>query len=355
MPDMIYFVTHHDSPGPIAGAVAHGRREYRTDLRLLNYRDLFTKRRAPVGHYVFTDFDRLTSYEIQAAAVIARELGLAAPAARVLNRPALILERFALLRRLAVDGHNDFSAYRIDSGELPRRYPVFVRLEDDCQKPDTPLLHSQREFLDAIDALRAAGIPTKRRIAVEYCAEPDANGLFRKYGVFRIGTKIFPHHIFLNSDWYVKHAIRHRSTEDERFVAEVDAYMNSMPHEAEIRRSFDTASIDYGRIDYSIVNGRLQTYEINTNPLVPFRKGPLDPKKDARRILFRQNFFSALGELDTPIAGPAFVSFALPQPALQTFPTRSQRLRAVARKVGVRRWRFGVPPREPEAHGNTPI
>lgn len=352
---MIYFVTHHDSSSPIAGAVMHGRREYRTDLRLLNYRDLFTKRRAPVGHYVFTDFDRLTSYEIQAAAVVARELRQTAPEARVLNRPALVLERFALLRKLAVDGHNDFSAYRIDSGEMPRRYPVFVRLEDDCQKPDTPLLHSESEFINAIDALRAAGIPTKRRIAVEYCAEPDADGLFRKYGVFRIGSKIFPHHIFLNSDWYVKHAVRHRLEDDERFAAEVEAYMNTMPHEAEIRRAFDIASIDYGRIDYSIVNGRLQTYEINTNPLVPLRRRALDPIKDQRRLLFRQSFFSALRELDTPIGGPKTISFALPQPALQTFPTRSQRLRAVARKVGIRRWRFGVPPREPEAHGPTPV
>ena len=33
-----------------------------------------------------------------------------------------------------------------------------------------------------------------------------------------------------------------------------------------IRRAFDIARIDFGRVDFSIVNGRVEIYEINTNP-----------------------------------------------------------------------------------------
>lgn len=58
---MIFMVTHHETSAPIADAARGGREQKLADIRLLNYCDLFTRRRAPVGHYVFTDFDRLTS------------------------------------------------------------------------------------------------------------------------------------------------------------------------------------------------------------------------------------------------------------------------------------------------------
>jgi len=342
---MIFFVTHHDTPHPIATAARLGRREKLADIRLLNYRALFTKRRAPVGHYVFTDFDRLTSYEIEAAEILARRLREAAPAAKVLNRPAAVLERFALLRRLAAGGLNDFNAYRLDSGEMPQRYPVFIRLEDDCQKPDTPLLHSEEEYRAAIAALRERGLPMKRRIAVEYRAERGADGLFRKYGAFRIGDRLVPHHLFHNDDWYVKHAVRQRGpqTEDPH-APEVLDYLRTMPHAADIRQRFEIAAIDYGRIDYGFHGGRMQTYEINTNPLVPFRKIPtMTELGRARREIFRAGFFQAFAALDTPLGGPASIRFALPEPRLQHFPTPLDRVHAAINRLGIRRPRFGRP------------
>ncbi|MCC6736975.1 MAG: hypothetical protein IT534_12725 [Bauldia sp.] len=350
---MIYFVTHHDTPHPIATAALMGRKEKLADIRLLDYRALFTKRRAPVGHYVFTDFDRLTSYEIQAAELLARRLLEAAPKARVLNRPAAVLERFALLRRLAEDGLNDFSAWRIDSGEMPKRYPVFVRLEDDCQKPDTPLLHSEAELRAAIVKLQAAGLPMKRRIAVEYRAEKGPDGLFRKYGVFRIGDRLVPHHLFHNDDWYVKHGVRQRSEEEaDPFAAEVIAYLKDLPDAAEIMRRFELAGIEYGRIDYGFAGGRMQTYEINTNPLVPFRKAlPTSELGRVRRLIFRERFFAAFAELDTPVGGPSSIRFELPQPRLQHFPTRIDRIHAAINRIGIRRPQFGKAEEETHAPG----
>jgi hypothetical protein len=352
---MIFFVTHHDTPHPIANAARLGRRQKLADIRLLNYREVFTKRRAPVGHYVFTDFDRLTSYEIEAAEILARRLVEVAPGAKVLNRPALVLERFALLRRLAAEGLNDFSACRLDSGEMPRRYPVFVRLEDDCQKPDTGLLHSEGELRAAIASLRAAGLPMKRRIAVEYCAEKGPDGNFRKYGAFRIGDRLVPHHLFHNGDWYVKHAVRQRSAATEDiFAPEIIAYLRGMPHAAEVRQRFELASIDYGRIDYGFAGGRMQSYEINTNPLVPMRTTPPTSELGrVRRELFRDAFFAAFAALDAPIGGPAWVRFSLPEPRLQHFPTRLDRLHAAINRLGIRRPRFGKPQQDANSPPHT--
>lgn len=334
---MIYFVTHHDQSYTIANVVSDSRERREADLRLLNYRALFTHRVAPVGHYIFTDFDRLTAYEVQVAATIARRVQEVAPAAQILNRPAEVLERYPLLRRLAREGLNDFSAYRVDSDEMPRRYPVFIRSEDDCHKPDTGLLQSETELLAAIDRLRAAGIPMKRRIAVEFCSEQSADGLFRKYGVFRVGKRLVAQHVFHHTDWYVKRSTRGQS--EGPLHDELMAFIRDNPHAAEVERSFDMARIDYGRIDYTLVAGRLQTFEINTNPA--FNPGtPATLLIAERRRHFRDRLYAAFNEIDVPIAGPATVRFELPEPVFQTFPapaTLLTRARRAARRLIPRR------------------
>lgn len=320
---MIYVVTRHDhahTVEPLLRVAENGL----ADIRLLAYGDLFAERVAPVGHYIFTDFDRLTSYELQVAEAIARHIEQAAPDVRILNRPVGALERYPLLRKLARMGLNDFSAVRIDAGEMPARYPVFIRLEDDCKYPDTGLLHSQQELTDAIDALQRAGLPLKRRIAVEYCAEPGADGHFRKYGAFRVGDRLVPHHLMLRTDWYVKRGSNPRPPPgaDDPHHEERTAYLRSFPHGEAVMERFKLANIDFGRIDYAIVGGRLQTYEINTNPTIPPLWFEAEGVADVRRVtraLFRKRLVGALNLLDTPFSGPEAVRFKLPEPRLQTF------------------------------------
>ncbi len=42
-------------------------------------------------------------------------------------------------------------------------------------------------------------------------------------------------------------------------------YFKINPHEPELREIFRLAKIQYGRVDYSILNGTIQVWEINTN------------------------------------------------------------------------------------------
>jgi hypothetical protein len=314
---MIYIVTHHDFARTTWELKRWADRGALAFIRPLSYRALFNARRAPIGHYIFGDFDRLSAYEIQVADVIARGVLKAAPAARILNRPALVLERFAMLRRLAELKINDFNAYRLEDGEMPRRYPVFIRCEDDCKAPDTPLLQSAAEFTAAVSQLQAEGLPIKRRIAVEFCAKPNADGMYSKYGVFKVGGHLVPHHIQRHTDWYVKRGSpgRRRIGVDE----EMDRFVNEIPDAEAIERAFQVARIDCGRIDYGIVDGRVQTYEINTNPTwPPLSVATATPGAEDRRALIRDRMMTAFREIDGPL-DRGTVRFDLPEPRFQKF------------------------------------
>jgi hypothetical protein len=316
---MIYIVTHHDFAGTVWELKRGSKRSDLRRLRPISYRRLFRSLRAPVGHYIFTDFDRLSAYEVQVADVIAQSIAKAAPEAKVLNRPAMVLERYPLLKRLKQDGLNDFSAYRLDSGEMPQRYPVFVRCEDDCRKPDTPLLNSPEELGEAIRTLVQSGLSMKRRIAVEFCAERGADGFYRKYGVIKIGAHLIPHHIQREPDWYVKRNFGEPS-KDPEFATERSRFIRENPHAEQIDRVFAIANIDFGRIDYAVVNGKVQTYEINTNPTVPgllYKVGSRSSPE--QRAIMRERVLTALNEIDRPIGSTYRVRFGLPEPQMQKF------------------------------------
>jgi hypothetical protein len=66
-------------------------------------------------------------------------------------------------------------------------------------------------------------------------------------------------------DWAVKALTR---TVDEEKRAEERRYVETNPHAAWIREVFGLARIDYRRIDYGVVGGRPQAYEINTNSTI---------------------------------------------------------------------------------------
>jgi hypothetical protein len=55
---------------------------------------------------------------------------------------------------------------------------------------------------------------------------------------------------------------------DDDLRAKEYEYLRDNPHEDLLREVFRLAEIDYGRVDYTVVGGRVQIFEINTNPNV---------------------------------------------------------------------------------------
>lgn len=153
---MIYYVSREDYTQPINGLIA-GLGQHKRLVKSISYENLFYCGSGPIGHYVFTDFDRLSSYEVESTFAIASALKACTPDARILNYPNNVLERYPLLKRLQADGFNQFGVSRYDAGERPQRFPVFIRLEDDCQGPDSPIINSDAQFDQALLALTQKG------------------------------------------------------------------------------------------------------------------------------------------------------------------------------------------------------
>jgi hypothetical protein len=274
-------------------------------IRFLTYKKVFARREAPIGTLVFTDFDLLHAAEVDAAAVIANAGLAASPGCRIINHPAFTKERVPLLAHLHKAGLNPIEVTRLDTGEMPSRYPVFIRSEDGCGGPESRLLHDRGQLRQELDSLAMAGKTLKRRIAVTFEAQPDRNGYFRKYGAFVIGKRIIPQHLLRNEGWNVKSSI---GLHDPSFAAEEEAYVKDNPHEAHLLRISAFAGIEFGRIDYTLVNGDPVIFEINTNPTFPRFAGG-DPAREGRRPLILDRLRDAFAEIDMPVATPSTFTF----------------------------------------------
>lgn len=295
----------------------------RDRVTFLSYEQMFHERRVPAGTYVFTDFDRLTRYELECASEAWRILQRHSGMGLMLNAPHRVLERVALLQALHRARINNYGVWRIGDGILPDRYPVFIRSEDDCTGPETDLIPNEYALMQTIALLQERGKPLRGRIAVEYCAERHMDGYFRKYGAFKIGKTILPHHVHFSPHWIVKAANARRDAvnDDPGKISlpshereELD-YVMENPHHRELETIFQIASIDFGRIDYSIVGGRIQVYEINTNPTLPSAGRP---GAAPHRQITRERFKAAFLALEPyPLPQNALIPIDLAQPQRQ--------------------------------------
>lgn len=225
----------------------------------------------PGGVVIFSDLDRLAPAERAALAPVHARLP------RALNDPARSLLRFELLRALYARGINQFNVHRF--GDAPARFPVFLR-------PDAGFLNKAPALQSTLD-----GIPPGH-IAVEFCDTADADGIYRKYGAFVVGERIVPRHLFFSRDWLVKGA----DLCDPAYLDEEIAYVKGNPHAAQLLEVCRTAHIGWGRIDYALVDGRIQVWEINTNPLFAL-PGIADGRDEVHRLA-AQGIVEALVALD---------------------------------------------------------
>ena len=113
-------------------------------------------------------------------------------------------------------------------------------------------------------------------MVVEYVDCAAADGLFRKYSAMNVGGTLIARHILFSRNWVTKKA----DFVSAATVEEEIAFQENFPHRAQVAEIFRLAGVDYGRVDYGLKNGRVQVWEINTNPTVV----PVPGKIDDRRL-----------------------------------------------------------------------
>jgi len=258
---MICFLVRERHTYTLTRWIDHYASQLAGRIRMLAYEDL--NGRLPAGTYVFGDVERLGPWRAARAARAWKRMHAAG--FPLLNHPLHSLRRYDLLRAL----DNDFRVFRAGEKAPDLRFPVFLRRESGHKGSLTPLLHS------------AADLETARRkhpdaLLVEFADTSDEEGIYRKYSVFRIGEHLIPRHTLFSKDWVVKQP----DVVEDRHLEEEAVYLRENPHAKELRQIFERAGIEYGRIDYGVKDGRIQVWEINTNPTLKTTAGSRFPARN---------------------------------------------------------------------------
>lgn len=299
---MIIFVTtvaHRYTHAPIVRQLPSVRR--------MTYPHLLARRDLPRATYIFTDFDRLSSWQLEVAAHVYR--ALEAGGARVLNDPARALQRLALLRRLRADGINTFSAWSALDAASVDRFPVFVRTISAHRGVATPLLDTPAALSDALEDLVRRGMPLSDLMIAEYRAEPIRDDIFRKLSVFRLGDRLVAGTSVHERSWTAKEG-QDGVAGDVGYAEDLEI-VRANPHAAPLMGAFEAAHIGYGRADFGIVAGRPEIYEINTNPMMHAPHAITSPIRAEAVRYAHDAYCAALLELDS--AGGARIRVPLPE------------------------------------------
>jgi hypothetical protein len=142
----------------------------------------------------------------------------------------------------------------------------------------TDLLHNREELAAALEKARAEGISLRGILIVGYAAEAFDGPWFRKFNTFRVGSEVFAHHMVVEDSWVVKYGKEGAKFPEEYKVFEQEFVKGNWSADV-LRRAFEIAGIEYGRADWGVVGGKVQVYEINTNPYLSGDPGSSNPTR----------------------------------------------------------------------------
>ena len=256
-PPVLYLLCHDSACDTVENLRDFAGGEFRERVRAIAYESLWRRFRFPDGLYVFTDLDVMPPRWRKKAITLARRLR---GRCRIGNDPERTLDRVDFQALLHRKGINPFRYHPRETDPAALRWPVFLRGERDHDGARSALLKDADELRAAFEAMRKP----QRSVIVEFEDTASSDGWYRKYGVCRVGERIFPRHLFFSKQWMVKQ--NDRPIEEQ--LAEEDEWVASFDDHDRLRRIFDLAGIDYGRMDLTYTPDGLRVWEINTNPMI---------------------------------------------------------------------------------------
>ena len=266
----LFYICKEQYRYAVQAYLTHAREEGDPAINLLSYEKLATAKRIRTENlqpatYIFTDMDRATPRELAAATILANEIRAKGAGHRVINDPTGVAERFEFLRLMHLHGINSFNAWLLVEHQLPSRFPVYVRSSRSASGGLSDLIENAAQLEDEIYRLTQTGVRREHVMIVEFQPTDRFEEAYVKYTAFNAAGEIFPGHVQFCSDWRCKmqsaaRVITSRTIELER------QWLAGLRWRDEIARAFEIAGIEYGRADFSLVDGKPQFFEINTNP-----------------------------------------------------------------------------------------
>ena len=202
----------------------------------------------------------------------------------MLNDPTRFLPRAALLRTLKARGLTSFTCWLPALGEMPDRFPVFLRTLAAHRGALTALLATPEQAETALREALDGGYAISDLGFVEFRAEPTDGRSYRKHVCYRVGERILRAETVSDTEWMAKMgALGEASEEDYKAeLSEVADY----PHALHMKEVFDVAGVAFGRADFGIVAGRPEVHEINTNPTIGrLLEHPSETRMKASRMM----------------------------------------------------------------------
>jgi hypothetical protein len=259
---MIYYFARVDNLHTITRYLGDWAKWMKRRFCVETYEALPAAESLPDATFIFTDIERLPAEATARAVALWDALEARGPQrVRLLNHPGRVLRRYELLRGLHERGWNRFNVYRLDEARGSVRYPVFLRSRTEHRGNLTPLLPDAAAVERAIPELERAGWAAEGLLISEFL-DTSQDGIYRKYSATRAGDLILAHHLMFQRDWRVKGP----SLKEPAMLVEDRVFRETNPHAAQLRELFEFARTDYGRMDYAMLDGRIQLWEINTNP-----------------------------------------------------------------------------------------
>lgn len=238
------------------------RHELLERITLLSYEALFELTELAAGTYMFSDLERLSAQQTERAALYWRALANAGEGFRVVNHPIRSMRRFELQRHLYAAGINAYDVQRLTEPLRLTRFPMFIRSESGHFIEDMSDLLDSAEAIDQVaQEWIQVGKNREDKIIVEYLDTRDAQGHCHKYNAILVGNQPIALGRVTDKDWIIKGMRQVPPDHDE--VAQHWA-----DYGEQLAAIMNLAHLDYGRIDYAVVDGRVQVFEVNTNPTV---------------------------------------------------------------------------------------
>lgn len=287
---MIHFVTVAGGKFAVDDYVASAGIEDRATV--LTFRELLDRDTLPFGAYVYAGINHLGPAMAAFLAGIAdhvEELTGLAP----LNHPTKSLRRYELIRALHERDMIPYTAYGAWEDFSDVRFPAFLRPREMDSVP-LELRHSMSEIEKDLGLQLVRGRRPEELVVIEF-ADTTVSGHYTKYSSYRVGEQIAALSFDRGRSW----ALRYNPSEiDLDVVRKQEEFVVNNLHEAAVREIFDIADITFGRIDYSMLDGEVVCWEINTLPTLglPPDVEPIPPEFEeaiaATEQIFAERFAS---------------------------------------------------------------